>query len=1038
MSRRTHIHRVLLIVALSIGAVCSNTSAYGQQSKTAPSSQAGIVKTANHLLNEAEDLAAEWKAESFRKALKKYEEARVIFHSLGDRSREAVTIKRAGDMHYVFGSNNDALTHYFRALELVRDVDRVVEIQVLNAIARAYGDLGNAEQTLKYAELARQYSLETGDQKGKAEALTNVGLGFYSSSDIKQALSALAEALESWKVTDDPQGRGVTLLNMGYSYGDSGDLSKAFECYQQALTLARQAGDRRTEAQSLTALGGVNSWFGEEQQAFHYHNLAVQQFHTIGDRNGEAVAFNGLGYVFDSLGEKRKALSSYTRAMTLFKSVGNPFYEGLAMGYVANMLQALGENQKALVFYRHRLALSRAFRNKHVEAYTLKHIGTVIASRGDRQTALSYYNKALAMAREVADKRGQSVALNAIGSNYDALGKKALALKYHQEALALVREVQDRPLEVETLYQIARIQRDLGQLSMARSVVEELIRIVDAIRLKVANLKLRASYFASVHQAYELYVDILMGLHKSHPTQRFEVLAFEASEGARARTLLETLHEARVDIRSGVPAHLLQRERTLQQLLRGKSEVKTRLVGTNPERAEELEKDLTALTSELFDIQGKIKESSPRYGALMQPVALTLGEIQSQTLDDDTVLLEYMLGEQRSYLWAVSLNGISSYELPSRREIEAVADIVRRSLTGREPRQAEMAPQYLARVAQAEKIWSDASQRLSNMLFGPASTEIAGKRLLVVSEGALQYVPFVALPVPAPAGRLSGDRAHASLQVGQPMLLEHELVNIPSASTLALLRHEKHGRMPASRLVAVLADPVFDRHDPRVSSSQLSQSTISESPTLKALQRVFQSSPNGEITRLPSTRREAESIREIALPENALMAVDFDACRTTALSSELGQYTIIHFATHAVLNTEDPTLSGILLSLVDKEGHPQDGFVGLNDIYNMKLSADMVVLSACSTALGKQVKGEGLEGLARSFMYAGVPRVIASLWKVDDVATANLMKHFYRVMLKDNKAPAASLRAAQIEMYKQPQWRSPYYWAAFVVQGEYR
>lgn len=1041
MSRRIPLHRLLPLVTISIWALHSNSFSLGPQNTLSSSAKLGNqtssnrathLQAANRLLSEAENLASEWKAESLRKAIRKYEEAQVVFNSIGDRSREAVATKRIGDVHYVFGNNNTALSHYFRALPLVRDVDRFVEIDVLNAIARAFGDLGNAEETLKYAEQAKQYSIETGNQKAKAEAMTNIGLGFYSASKIKQALDALTEAMQTWKADNDFQGRGVTLLNMGYSYGDSGDLNKAFECYKQALTLARQSGDKRTEAQSLTALGGVHAWFGEKQQALHHHTLAVQQFHTIGDRNGEAVAFNGLGYVFEILGEKQQALRAYTRAMTLFKSLGNHFYEGLAMGYVGNILQSLGESRKALGYYKRRLALSRKFKNKHVEAYTLQHIGSVFAALKDSRPALTYLNNALAMAREVGDKRGQSVALNAIGSIYTASNQKAIALRYHQEALALVREAQDRPSEVETLYNIAQIHRDLDQLSDARSVIEESIRIIDSIRLKVGSLQLRASYSASVHQSYELYVDVLMRLHKARPTQGFEVLAFEASERARARTLLETIHEAQVNIRSGVSADLLQRERTLQRLLRGKSEVNTRLANTNGEQPEELAKDITALTSELFEIQGRIRESSPRYAELMQPEVLTLAEIQKQTLDEDTVLLEYMLGEERSYVWAVSIHEISSHTIARRSEIEKLADLLRRCLTAREPREGELAAHYLARIAQTEKVYAAAAQRLSNMIFGPVRGVIERKRLLVVSDGMLQYLPLSALPAPTPASEV-----HSS-QLGQPMILEHELVNVPSASTLALLRRETDERTLPSKLVAVLADPVFDKHDPRVTSTQLKKSSQTNSLTLKSIQRVVRANADGEIARLPSSRREAETILEIASPQSAMMAVDFDACRATALSNELEQYGIVHFATHAVVNAEEPALSGILLSSVDKEGRPQDGFLGLNDIYNMKLSANLVVLSACSTALGKQIKGEGLEGLARSFMYAGVPRVVASLWKVDDVATANLMKHFYKSMVEDHKTPAAALRAAQLEMYRRPQWRSPYYWAAFVVQGEYR
>ncbi len=166
--------------------------------------------------------------------------------------------------------------------------------------------------------------------------------------------------------------------------------------------------------------------------------------------------------------------------------------------------------------------------------------------------------------------------------------------------------------------------------------------------------------------------------------------------------------------------------------------------------------------------------------------------------------------------------------------------------------------------------------------------------------------------------------------------------------------------------------------------------------------------------------------------------MDFKANKREIFNSDLEQYRILHFATHGLLNSRHPELSGVVLSLIDKNGREIDGFLRLQDIYNLKLSADLVVLSACNTALGRDVKGEGLIGLTRGFMYAGSPRIVASLWKVDDAATAELMTIFYRKMLVENLRPAAALRAAQTEMMKQTRWKSPYYWSPFIIQGEWK
>jgi CHAT domain-containing protein len=192
------------------------------------------------------------------------------------------------------------------------------------------------------------------------------------------------------------------------------------------------------------------------------------------------------------------------------------------------------------------------------------------------------------------------------------------------------------------------------------------------------------------------------------------------------------------------------------------------------------------------------------------------------------------------------------------------------------------------------------------------------------------------------------------------------------------------------------------------------------------------------LPRLVFSRREAAAIIASARQRTTLEALDFQANRTTALSKELAQYRIVHFATHGLLDNEHPELSGLVLSLVGPDGKPQDGFLDLQDVYNLTLPADLVVLSACETGLGKEISGEGLVGLTRGFMYAGASRVVASLWKVDDVATSELMAEFYKGMLSHGLAPASALRQAQLAMLKRSRWADPYYWAAFTLQGEWK
>jgi CHAT domain-containing protein len=334
-----------------------------------------------------------------------------------------------------------------------------------------------------------------------------------------------------------------------------------------------------------------------------------------------------------------------------------------------------------------------------------------------------------------------------------------------------------------------------------------------------------------------------------------------------------------------------------------------------------------------------------------------------------------------------------------------------------------------ARIRQADERFVAAAAKLSSMLLGPARLRLGDKRLLIVGEGMLQYLPFTALPEPAtdPAGAASRP----------PLIVRHEIITIPSATVVAVLRQERAGRKQAPKTLAVLADPVFSADDARVvQHKNNSDASMKYSGPSQAMGSAA-GSGSQEFVRLRFSRYEAEEIARLA-GEGTLKVLDFDASRDAVMKTDLGQYRIVHFATHSVLNNLHPELSGVVLSLVTRSGQSQNGFLRLYDIYNLRLASDLVVLSACQTALGEEIRGEGLIGLTRGFLYAGAARVVATLWQIDDRTSAEIMKRFYEGMLTRDERPAAALRAAQVALWRTRGWDAPYYWAAYTLQGEWR
>jgi CHAT domain-containing protein len=383
-----------------------------------------------------------------------------------------------------------------------------------------------------------------------------------------------------------------------------------------------------------------------------------------------------------------------------------------------------------------------------------------------------------------------------------------------------------------------------------------------------------------------------------------------------------------------------------------------------------------------------------------------LNEIQSKVLDDETVLLEYALGSRRSYLFAVTTHSLDVYTLPEKGTIEPACRQLYDLLTARDQKPPQEAPAArAARIRQADEAWAAAAQRIGRMLLTPARGAIGHRRLLVVTEGVLSYVPFGALPDP---------------ESGEPLMVGHEVVTAPSASVVAAVREEIAGRPAPAKTIAVFADPVFSAVDARVATP---------APATR-------SAP--DFARLRFSRAEADNIARLVAPGRMLKAVDFVATRELAMQPELKDYRILHFATHSVLDDEHPELSGVVLSLADRKGQPQNGYLRLYDIYNLRLNADLVVLSACRTALGREIHGEGLIGLTRGFLYAGAPSVLATLWEIDDRTTAEVMTRFYDGLLGRGERPAAALRAALIALWRLKGWQAPHYWAAFTLQGEWR
>jgi CHAT domain-containing protein/tetratricopeptide (TPR) repeat protein len=917
--------------------------------------------------------------------------------------------------------------------------------------------------------IERRPSLEQDQDRIAAEQAAAEGLRLAPKGDAestRQAREKFETAQALWQKLGDRYGQGVALYGLGQTWQPQYQFQKAFEGYNQAIAHFHAAGARREAAVMRNLAGRALVAMREIQRGIDYFLETRQFWLATKDRAGEADALYSLGFAYGRLYDYQKALAYYEEALPLHRALGNRRQEAQTLNNIGTIYAQQNNYRKAISYFQQAQEIWQGQQNTLSVINVLINLGVAYAGLNEYLKAIEYYQQALAGWRSVKNRMGEAVALNNLSESFYKLGKRTEAREHASQALAISLAIGDRRVQTESRYTIAMVARDLGDFKEGRRQIEQLLADVETDRATVVSQEARASWFANYRPYYDFYLDLMMRGREDG----YEAAALEVSERFRARSMLEILKESGAELRQAIDPALAARELALRQKIENASAAQRKSAGSQgaAEQKDQLQRELTLLTAEYDQLQAEIKSRHPQYAALTRPQPLSLAEIQRQVLDENTLLLEYALGEENSYLFAVTQATINAFTLPKRSEIERAAKrLYQRAAALGNPMVFHTAAEKQAWLDKSQRDYRTAAETLSRMLLDPAKHMLGTKRLLIIGDGILHYVPFSALPRPENGRerkretRRQGDKANpqpASLQIGRnpqsftPLIVDHEILSLPSASTLAALRSEIGRREPAPKMIAIFADPVFDRGDERVKAGLTqTKAAVERNTTLTQNEREllrrsvadFSDEPgdqaNGQwMTRLPSTRLEALAIQALAPESERLVALDFDASLAVVTSADLYSYRYIHFATHGLLNNDHAELSGLVFSMVDRSGREQNGFLRTIDVPNLKLAADLVVLSGCRTGLGKEVSGEGIVGLTRAFLYAGAKRVVASLWQVNDAATAELMKRFYREMLGEKRlSPAAALRAAQLAMWRSGRWRAPYYWAGFALQGEW-
>lgn len=923
------------------------------------------------------------------------------------------TLLGTGQQHWDRQQYSLALLPYEEALPLAQGLrDRKSEATALGRLGMIETDIKNPRKGLQYSAQALPIWEELGDVEEEVNSIYNIGVSYWALGDLEQALGYYDRALLRAKdLRKPPQVMNLVradLLNAkGQICSERGEVDRALQLLQEALRLAH--GDGITQGAVLAGLATLFRRTGEPQKALDTFSQALDlslERQMVGKIHGYMAA------AYRELGDLDKALACDRKALEIHRGLGSRRLEAITLADLGWIHLKKEEPEAGLKSFEQALQVTELDRedNRRARASALHGRGAALAALGREEEALPDLEAALDLRHALEDSLSQASVLLELGQVRQALGRTAAAAADFELALALARKIRAYTLEAESLFRLALLDRDRGRLPEAWQGVRQAMEIFEQVRANVVSPFLRSTFLASRRDYHELEIEVLMLLDGRQPGAGHQRAAFEASEKARARSLLDLLAEGELDVRRGLPADLKKREAEIgNELTRIQRRLLTELSVEEPKRylIDELQQQLDEAEDRRARLEREIRSRHPRYAEVRYPEPLALPQAQA-LLDDRTALLEYFLGKERSYLFVVTRQGLTPYSLPREAEIEAQVRRVREGMVERGRRKLGG--------------YKTAARELYRQLLAPAAGEIAGKRLLIAADEDLHLLAFEAL--------LTAEAGDRPLQELPYLLREHAVTYVPSASVLAWLRRARPVPPAAAgrggKQFLAFADPV------------LGPGNGGAAPRQEAATRGLFDGERGQLVPLPGSATEVERIARLFPPGASQLYLRGEATERNVKDNPLlRQASRIHFATHGVPDERQPDLAGLVLT---PESDAEDGFLQVHEIFDLELSADLVVLSACETGLGRQVSGEGLLSLSRGFLYAGAPSVVVSLWRVSDQrSTPDLMERFYRGLGDIGGLGGAdkseALRQAKLAVIDGGH-AHPYYWAPFVLIGD--
>lgn len=842
-------------------------------------------------------------------------------------------------------------------------------------------------------------------EEAVAQRTLGAALGYLG--DFARATAASESALALYRKTGDPNFQAMLLANLSANYRTMGATQKALDAAGAALALAEKTGDRKRAVFCRESIAAIHLQRGEWGRALEAYRQTLDALRETPYPMIEGMSRNDMGLLYRQLGEVDESQRAFQQAEAVWTASKDQ--SGLAETLLneGDLALEAGNIEAARTAFQRSLDFDQANGFQREQAHALIGRGRVAAAKGDTDAARADLVAARDLAHKIDVLILEAAALQALGDLESREGHDAAALADYEQAYALALKANDFGTQVTTLGSRARLELNSRRAAQARPLIEQAIALIESERAQIASPALRTDYFATQRAYYDLYIDVLMRLDDSQPGRGLATAALEASERARARALRDALAERDIVVAPHAPGELIAAERQAEDELR-EAAWQSRQPSGRDAAAAAAQQRVDAASRRLDDARARLRAADPRFAELAHPTPPSIAALQP-LIDDGTAVFEYWLGDSASYLWRVTKSGVRHFALPARAKLDEVADALRESIVASGTVDASVSFEARAEAA-VHAAWRQPAAALAGTLLPSGATD-GVRTMIVIADGELQRIPFTVFD--AAPGRT--------------------FAYLPSLATLPPLRASPRGET-ATPAIAIFADPVLRADDPRLGEVPARAAPTAARPLLAAAGETG----IGALARLPYSADEAASIAALVPAAQRFVATGFDASRAAALNAPWGRYTLAHFATHAMINLRHPELSGVVLSLYSADGREQDGFLRMTDVYNLRMPVDLVVLGVCDASRETGRGAEGMFGLSRAFFHAGVRRLVLSLWPVDDRASAALLSRFYRHLLAERVSPQQALADAQAELRADPRWSAPYYWAGFVVQGDWQ